>query len=143
MNINPIKTETDYEQTLAEIDALFGATPDTPEGDRLDVLITLVEAYERKHHPIGLPDPIAAIEHYLESHQMREHDLVGPLEGGGNVLMVMKREKPLSLKMMRNLNEQFGIPLEILVQPYALQPDKFDFDGPPRPVKSKSPTRSA
>lgn len=67
MNVRPIKTEADNEQALAEIERLFDARPDTPEGDRLDVLTTLVEAYERQHHAIPLPDPIEALSYHLES----------------------------------------------------------------------------
>lgn len=67
MSLSPIKTEADYEQALAEIEALFEAQPDTPEGDRLDVLTTLVETHEQKHHPIPPPDPIEALLYYMES----------------------------------------------------------------------------
>jgi HTH-type transcriptional regulator / antitoxin HigA len=75
MHLRPIRTEADYEAALAEIERLFDATPDTPEGDRLDVLATLVEAYEEQHYSIPAPDPIEAIQYYMESHGLSRSDL--------------------------------------------------------------------
>jgi HTH-type transcriptional regulator/antitoxin HigA len=94
MDIQPIKTEADYVAALQEIEGLMEAAPDTPQGDRLDVLVTLVEAYEAKHYPIAEPDPIAAIVHRMEA---------------------------LGLTMIRKLAKTLHIPADVLIQPYATE----------------------
>ena len=124
MNINPIKTEADYDQTLAEIYALFESAPDTPEGDRLEILITLVEAYEKKHYPIGLPDPIAAIEYYLDSRGLPEDVLDELLGGRSHAIAVMARREPLTMDMIRRLYQKLRIPVEILMQSMIQEWDK-------------------
>ncbi len=124
MNISPIKTEADYDHSLAEINALFGATPDTPEGDRLEVLMALVEAYERKHYPIELPDPIAAIEYHLDSRGLPEEVLDELLGGRSHVVAVLERREPLTIEMIRNLYQGLGIPVEILMQAMIQDWDK-------------------
>lgn len=116
MDIRPIKTEADYEAALAEIEALWGAPVDTPEGDRLDVLITLVEAYEAKHHPIAPPDPIEAILFRMEQSGMERKDLEPYLGRSGRVSEVLNRKRPLSVDMIRRLWEGLHIPLESLIQ---------------------------
>ena len=115
MNIRPIKTEADYEAALAEIDALWGAPADTPEGDRLDVLITLVEAYEARHHPIAPPDPVEAILFRLEQSGMSRKDLEPFIGSRGRVSEVLNRNRPLSLNMIRKLWRGLHIPLESLI----------------------------
>ena len=103
MHIKPIRTEADYELALREIDRLWGAAVGSPEGDKLDVLVTLVEAYEEKHYPIPPPDPIEAILHYLESQGLSPRDLEPFIGSGSRVSEVLNRKRPLSLNMIRKL----------------------------------------
>jgi HTH-type transcriptional regulator/antitoxin HigA len=120
MNIKPIKTAEDYQAALDEIECLFDAVPDTPEGDRLEVLVTLVEAYERKHHSMPLPDPIEAIEYHMESRGLSRRDLEPLIGSRARVSEILNRRRPLTLRMIRNLEDGFGIPAEILIQRYKL-----------------------
>lgn len=122
MEIKPIKTETDYEAALKEIEQLWGANYGSPEGDKLDVLVTLVEAYEEVHYPIPLPDPIETILHYMENQGLSEHDLETYLGSQLCVSEVLNRQRSLSLDMIRKLHKELGISADILVQPYALRP---------------------
>jgi HTH-type transcriptional regulator / antitoxin HigA len=121
MTIRPIHNETIYEETLAEIDALFDAKPGTPEGDRLEILVTLLEAYERKHFPILPPDPVDAIEYWMESRGLTRRDLEPYIGARGRVAEVLNRRRPLSVEMIRRLNTGLGLPAEILIRPYVLQ----------------------
>jgi HTH-type transcriptional regulator/antitoxin HigA len=112
---------------LEEIEGLWDAEPGTPEGDRLEVLMTLVEAYEDEHHPIPLPDPIEAIKYYMESCNLSRQDLEPIIGSRARVSEILNRRRALSLRMIRNLEAELGIPAEILVQPYNLQPyDRAD-----------------
>jgi HTH-type transcriptional regulator/antitoxin HigA len=121
MDIKPVKTEADYEAALAEIDRLFNAEPGTPEGDRLEVLATLVEAYEDEHYALPLPDPIEAIAYYVESRGLTRQDLEPYLGSRARVSEILNRRRPLSLEMIRKLNAGLGIPAEVLIRPYELQ----------------------
>lgn len=123
MNITPIKTEYDYERALKEIEALMDAEPDTPEGDRLDVMTTLVEAFEAKHYPIGEPDPIAAILHRMETLGIDRKELGKMIGTRARVSEVLNRRRPLTIQMIRRLHETLHIPADILIQPYPLQDD--------------------
>src|SRR5262245_106698 len=118
MDIRPIKTETDYEAALQEIERLMDAELDTPEGDRLDILVTLVEAYEAKHYPMAGPDPIAAILHRMEALSMTRKDLEPLLGTRRCVSEVLARKRPLSLPMIRNIAKAMRIPADVLIQPY-------------------------
>lgn len=118
MDIRPIKTETDYEEALQAIERLMHAELDTPEGDRLDILVTLVEAYEAKHYPMAGPDPIAAILHRMEALSMTCKDLEPLLGTRRRVSDVLARKRPLSLPMIRNIARTMRIPAEVLIQPY-------------------------
>ena len=118
MDIRPIKTETDYEAALHEIERLMDAELDTPEGDRLDILVTLVEAYEAKHYPMAGPDPIAAILHRMEALRMTRKDLEPLLGTRRRVSEVLARKRPLSLSMIRNIAKTMRIPADVLIQPY-------------------------
>jgi HTH-type transcriptional regulator/antitoxin HigA len=120
MDIRPIKNENDYEEALAEIERLFDAARDTPESDRLDILITLVEAYEVEHYPIPAPDPIEAIKYYMESRGLTRSDLEPYIGSRARVAEVLNRKRPLSLQMIRRLWEGLGIPADVLLQPYAV-----------------------
>jgi HTH-type transcriptional regulator/antitoxin HigA len=117
MDIQPIKTEADYEHALAEIKLLWGAEPDTPEGDRLDILMILLEAYETKHHPIDPPDPVDAILFRMEQQRLTRKDLEPILGSRSRVSEVLNRKRTLSLEMVRKLHKQLNIPLESLVGP--------------------------
>jgi len=120
MHIKPIKTDSDYRATLKEIDALMMALPDTPEGERLDVLVTLVEAWERHHYPMALPDPVEAIRFEMERKGLTAKDLE-PLIGRTNrVYEILARKRPLTLRMIWNLHSGLGIPAESLIR----QPDE-------------------
>lgn len=115
MEIQPVKNESSYRAALAAIEGLMMARRDTPEGDRLDVLVTLVQAYEAKHHPIDPPDPIEAIKFRMDQSGMGVKDLVpfiGPLN---RVYEVLARKRPLTLHMIRRLNKGMGIPADVLI----------------------------
>jgi HTH-type transcriptional regulator/antitoxin HigA len=117
MEIKPIRTERDYERALREVERLMDAKPGTADEDRLDVLATLVDAYEGKHFPIDPPDPIEAIRFRLEQQGLDPSALVGVIGGRSRVYEVMKGKRALSLEMIRRLHERFGIPAEVLIRP--------------------------
>jgi len=118
MDIRPIKNEADYEAALEEIDRLMGADPDTPQGDRLDVLTTLVEAWEEKHHPIEDPDPIDAILHRMDALGLTREDLEPMIGSRARVSEVPLRRRPLTISMIRKLNKEMRIPAEVLIRAY-------------------------
>lgn len=115
MDIFPIKTEQDYDAALVEIEQLWGAKVDTPEGDKLDVLITLVEAYDAKHHPIDPPDPVEAILFRMEQGDLDRKALEPYIGRSGRVSEVLNRKRPLSIEMIRRLWKGLHIPLESLI----------------------------
>jgi HTH-type transcriptional regulator/antitoxin HigA len=121
-NVGPIRTEADYEAALAEVARLWGAKSDTPEGDRLDVLATLISAYEDSHHPIDPPDPIAAIEFRMEQQNLTRKDLEGVLGTRTRVAEVLNRRRGLSISMIRRLHEKLGISAEVLIRPSRSNP---------------------
>ena len=121
MEIRPIKTEADYEAALVEIEALFEAEPGTSESDRLEVLTTLVEAYEDAHYSIPSPDPIEAIRYYMESRGLVRRDLEPYIGSRARVSEILNRKRPLSLTMIRRLNKELGIPADVLIKPYEYQ----------------------
>jgi HTH-type transcriptional regulator/antitoxin HigA len=121
MDIKPIKTEADYEAALREVEHLFDSIPNTPEGDRLEVLTTLIEAYEEKHHGVPGPDPIEAIFYYMESRGLSRGDLEPYIGSRARVSEVLNRKRPLTIYMIRKLHAALGIPAETLIQPYPLQ----------------------
>ena len=116
MEIKPIKNMRDYRRTLKEIEGLMGARRNTPEGDRLDVLVTLVEAWEAKRYPLDLPDPIEAIKYHMEQSGLSPPDLIPFIGGRNRVYEVLARKRPLTLKMIRRLHEGLGIPAESLIK---------------------------
>lgn len=117
MNINPIHTEVDYKATLKEIAALMESDPEpgTPDGDRLDILVTLVQAFEAKHHPIGVPDPVEAIKFRMEQSGLSVKDLEPIIGKSNRVYEVLNRKRPLTLAMIRRLHHSLGIPAEVLI----------------------------
>lgn len=116
MDIRPIKSESDYQDTLKEIEGLMTAEADSPEGDRLDVLVTLVEAYERKHYPMDFPDPVEAIKFRMEQQGLSVNDLVPVIGRKNRVYEVLARKRPLTLRMIEGLHERFSIPAESLLR---------------------------
>ena len=120
MNIKPIKSETDYDAALTAINGLMGAAPDTPEGDELEVLVTLVEAYEAECWPIEAPDPISAIEHVMEARGFRQKDLADLIGSQPHASEVLNRQRPLTLPMIRALSAEWNLPADTLVREYDL-----------------------
>lgn len=118
MNVHPIKSESDYQAMLLEVERLWGAPVDTLEGDRLDVLITLVEAYEDKHHPIDPPDPIEAILFRMEQEGLTRKDLEPYIGSRNRVSEILNHKRELTLPMIRKLWEGLGIPAESLLGQY-------------------------
>ena len=116
MDVKPIKTDADYQAALQEIATLMTARLDSPEGERLDVLTTLVEAYERKHYPLELPDPVAAIKFEMEQKGLTAKDLEPMIGRRNRVYEVLNRKRSLTLKMIRRLHGQLGIPAESLIK---------------------------
>jgi HTH-type transcriptional regulator/antitoxin HigA len=117
MGIKPIRNESDHEAALREIERLWGAPQDTPKGDRLDVLVALVEAYERAHYPVDPPDPIHAIRFRLEQAELPVSALVGVIGSRTRVYEVLRRDRPLTLEMIRRVHAKLGIPAEVLIRP--------------------------
>ena len=115
MQIRPIRTDADHAAALRRIDELMDAQTGTPEADELDVLATLVEAYEDRHFPIADPDPLAAIQFRMEQLDLSRKDLEPLLGSRGRVSEVLNGRRALSLQMIRRLNRELGIPLESLV----------------------------
>jgi HTH-type transcriptional regulator/antitoxin HigA len=115
MDIKPIKTRKDYEAALAAIEQLMGARRNTPEGDRLDVLVTLVEAYEARHFPLDLPDPVAAIKLVMEQRNLTVKDLVPYIGQPNRVYEILSHKRPLTMAMAWKLHRGLGIPVESLI----------------------------
>ncbi|MBB6178351.1 helix-turn-helix domain-containing protein [Pseudorhizobium flavum] len=115
--IKPIRTEGDYQQAMTLLKTLWGAETGTPEGDRLDLLVTLIDIYESARHPIDLPDPVDAILFRMEQQGLTRRDLEPVLGSRGRVAEILNRKRPLSLEMIRRLNAELDIPAEVLIQP--------------------------
>ena len=118
--LKPIRTEAEYDASLAEVDALMGAPADTPEGDRLDVLSVLIEAYEAERWPILAPDPVALIEHVMEARGYRQRDLAVLLGSQPRASEVVHRRRALTLPMIRALSVEWNVPADVLVREYEL-----------------------
>ena len=118
MDIQPIQSERDHQTALQQISALMESDPDpgTPQGDRLDILATLVQAWEARHHPIEPPDPIEAIRFRMEQQGMTVRDLEPIIGKSNRVYEVLNRKRPLTLPMIRRLHRQLGISAEVLIQ---------------------------
>lgn len=116
MEIKPIRTKADYRAALKEIEVLMAAGPGTPEGERLDVLATLVEAYESKRFPLDLPDPVEAIKFAMEQKGLSPKDLVPMIGRLNRVYEVLSRRRPLTIAMIQRLHSDLGIPAESLIK---------------------------
>ena len=121
MEIKPIRTEEDYDNALQKIYSLLDADPGSPEGEILEVLVTLVEAYETEHYSIPLPDPIEAIEYHVERLGLTRKDLEKYIGGAPRVSEILNRKRPLNLRMIRNLHRGLDISLEVLLQEYDVE----------------------
>jgi HTH-type transcriptional regulator / antitoxin HigA len=117
MDIKPIKREADYERALRRVEELWDSPEGSAESDELEILATLIEAYEREHYPIDLPDPIEAIKFRLEQTGKDPRALIGIIGQRTRVYEVMRGKRPLSLNMIRTLHEKLDIPAEVLIQP--------------------------
>jgi HTH-type transcriptional regulator / antitoxin HigA len=120
MHIRPIHSEADYEAALALVETLFEATPGTPEGDQLEVLTTLIEAYEAHQYSIAPPDPIEAINYYLESRGLSRAAIEPYIGNRARVSEILNKRRPLTLEMIRKLHAGLGLPAEVLIQPYPI-----------------------
>ena len=120
MDVKPIKTEDDYDAALAEIDRLMGSPIDSPEGDKLEVLVTLVEAYEAVHWSIEAPDPVSAIVHVMEANGWQQKDLAELIGSQPRASEILNRRRPLTLPMIRALSDKWKLPTGALVREYSL-----------------------
>ena len=118
MNIKPIKSEEDYTDTLSYIESLMNAKPNTPQMDELEVLTTLVEAYEEQHYKIETPDPIEAIKFRMEQEGLKQKDLVSIVGSKSRVSEILNKKRKLTIEMIRNLHNQLHIPIESLFFDY-------------------------
>ena len=121
MNIKPIKTKADYRAALKDVEALMGSKANTADGERLDVLVTLIEAYERKHFPLELPDPVEAIKFQMEQKGLTPKDLEPMIGRLNRVYEILNHKRPLTLKMIWKLHRGLDIPAESLIR----QPDEL------------------
>ena len=121
MRIRPIRTKADYRAALKEVERLWDADPGTPEGDVVDVLATLIEAYEAEHFPIAAPDPVSAIQFMMDQKGLTRRDLEPAIGSRGRVSEVLNRKRPLTLPMVRALSSLLDIPTDILAQPYQVR----------------------
>ena len=121
MNINPIRTKADYKAMLAIVSKLVDRDPaaGTPDGDRLDVLTTLIEAYEATHYPIASPDPIDLLRHVMESRGLTRKDMEPYIGSRARVSEVLNRARPLTLAMIRRLSDALNLPADVLVKEHA------------------------
>ncbi|UZE47365.1 helix-turn-helix domain-containing protein [Rhodopseudomonas sp. P2A-2r] len=115
--LKPIRTEADHEAALAEVERLWGAGTGTPDGDRLDILATLIDAYETRIYPMDPPDPIEAIQFRMEQMGLSRKDLEPLIGTRARVAEVMNRKRSLSIDMIRRLHEELGISAEVLIRP--------------------------
>ena len=127
MEITPIRTELDYRASLRVVSQLVDQdpSPDTPDGERLEVLSTLIEAYERKHHPIDLPDPVEAIKFRMDQAGLTIKDLEPMIGQPNRVYEVLSHKRPLTLRMIRNLNKGLGISAQVLITDNAKSTGKL------------------
>jgi len=137
MNLKPIRNDEEYEAALQEIDRLWDAEEGTPESDTLEIWVTLVEAYGAGRYELPPPDPIQAIEYFMESRGWTHKDLTPYIGSRGRVSEILNRKRPLTITMIRNLEQATGIPASILIRPYQTEHE------PSQTKLSHSPTREA
>jgi HTH-type transcriptional regulator / antitoxin HigA len=115
MNIKPVRTKRDYNDALKSVEALMNAKNGTADGDALDILVTLIQAYEAKHFPMLPPDPVESIKFVMEQRGLTVHDLTPVFGRANRAYEVLSRKRPLSLAMIRKLHSDFGIPADVLI----------------------------
>src|SRR6184192_3992679 len=115
--LKPIRTKADYKRALADVERLWGAKGGTPEGDRLDVLATLIDAYETEHYPMDPPDPVEAIKFRMEQRGLTRRDLEEIVGTRTRIAEVLNRKRGLSIAMIRRLHERLGISADVLIRP--------------------------
>ncbi len=120
MNIKPIKTQKDYDNTLERVDKLMNAEPNTQEFDELDILVTLVEAYEEIHYKIEAPDPVAAIKFRMEQDSLKQKDLIPIIGSKSRVSEILNKKRKLTIEMIRSLHNNLKIPFDSLFKDYQL-----------------------
>jgi len=116
MDIKPIRTNADYRSALKEIETLMMAAPNTPEGEKLDILVTLIESWEHKHYPLDLPDPVEAIKFEMEQKGLTVKDLEPMIGKSNRVYEILNHKRSLTLKMIWRLHQKLGIPAESLIK---------------------------
>jgi HTH-type transcriptional regulator/antitoxin HigA len=116
MLITPVRTEEDYRAALGRIESLMQSEAGTSEGDLLDILVTLVEVYERKNYPLDLPDPVEAIKFHMERRGLKPKDLQPMIGRLNRVYEILNSTRPLTLTMIRNLHIHLGIPADSLIK---------------------------
>lgn len=121
MDLKPIRTRKDYKAALAEAEQLWDAPAKSAQGDRLEVLVMLIEDYERRHFPIPDPDPIEFLSNVMENRGLTRKELEPMIGPRGRVADVLNRTRPLTLSMIRRLADGLSIPADVLIQPYALR----------------------
>lgn len=121
MKIKPIKTETDYRQMLARLDAIFDAPVGSPESEEADIIGLLIDDWEKKHYQIEAPDPIEAIKIRMEEMQLRQTDLVDAIGGKSRVSEILNRRRKLTVEMIRNLSKKLNLSAEVLIKDYQLE----------------------
>jgi len=121
MNIKPIKTQLDYENSLSRINILMDSSPNSKEYDELDILTTLVEVYEEIHYKIDTPDPIEAIKFRMEQDSLKQKDLIPIIGSGSRVSEILNKKRKLTLEMIRNLHKNLKIPFDSLFTDYSLK----------------------
>ena len=115
MQVKPIKTEADYKSALTEVDKLWESKKNSPNGDKLEVLVTLIESYEANRYPISEPDPVAYLEYLMESRDMTRNELGEYLGGKTRVSEILNRKRELSLTMIKNLHFKLGVSADFLI----------------------------
>lgn len=125
ITLHPIRTEQDHERALRQVAERMDRPPEpgSPEGDRLEILLTLIQAYEREHHPIDWPDPIAFLEASMDLKGLTRKDLEPCIGAKGRVSEILNRKRKLTTEMIHRLVRAFDLPADVLVQPYALEPE--------------------
>lgn len=121
MHLKPIRTEAEHAEALADIERLWYAPEGSPEADHLEVLVVLVEAYEKTHHTIDMPDPVSYLEYVMDSRGLTRKDLEPYIGPRGRVADILNRTRPLSMGMIRRLVEGLGLPADVLIQTYVLR----------------------
>ncbi|MDP4025674.1 transcriptional regulator [Methylobacterium sp. NEAU 140] len=123
MEIRPIRSEADHAEALREIDRLWGAPPGSPEGDRLDVLATLVEAYENEHHPIAPADPVEMLHYAIDDMGRSQAELAELLGSRARASEILNRKRHLTLAQIRTISAAWRLPIAVLAAPYRLDRD--------------------